>query len=1114
MASSHSSSSASPHLPAKAHAAPVIISRSASPRPQSVHGPSLAAPHFLATLSPRKSAALTETSKSLALADAIGSGSSSPLGSPSISTEDGSKFSLGGSRLIEEEEAVNETLEGPGREERPAKLSLRLGSAMDTTLAPVDTAAEGAQEQSDPSFDLKVTITNGADEGSQTEGNSAGNSETQRRSHPPEVMIEVTRPSEERDNGSAKDDEAMSHGKPKETETEDAKGSAWTSWTSRAASGSFSFLKQSTSTAAGWGSTLTTNPFRGSGKEREPAATLQAEAGPSRPRSTAESDDDDDAAMAKSAADTLRIGAKNEEKRRAAQARLQQKKDKAKVVDKRSTGERGRQDEGSLVPPRLASEADASLDSRSSSPIIRGLNTFDYVEALPGACDAPTTEILPERRYFILTQAGKPVFLSHLAARRLEREDAARARLKALRQAERERDRQRVDLPEGSEGRTDKLALLDREDSEARAQEDAARKRDEVASDEDEEDSAVQVGVLQALISNYFDKGLAVLESKSIEILQLPRASSRVIFLMRGPLYLAVTSTWHDGGRIYSDSATVLKAHLEVLHAGLISLISDSQLKGLFARGHNFDLRRMLEGTDGILSSLVARCQVDFGLILGAGGGGGICLRPTRLDLKLREDLGSCLSLERWENRPLSRVLAEDSGRSSPLHAPESPNGDTHHLRSNSPRADLDPSKLKLEFKIPARPKDLLYILLITADGQLITMLRPRRLSAYPLDLHLLMNTIVGMSRRTQREPGTVNWIPICLPRFAPQGMVQAHISWLHGDPQQHEKRTDRQDEEEGSSESAKDGKRKAECALVIVTADRESFDEIGTWRDGVVKALSLPPSPLASLSHALTQAPISPDSLRLPGLRHFVLKRKDDLQIIWSEWIEPYAGDTPEALLARDRVRKTYARARELSILGAKMGKSGKKTRKAKEAAAAGTAGRSAKPATRTAPAEKQAVVLSEGEVAVDTIDKGAEEDKTPEVEDPEDTPSATSTSTPKDGDSAAEEASAVTIPSALLPQANVTSHYFRTPHEAFYIEVPPAPTTSHLTGPLVVDPDSASPYEVYLTLSSNVPPATAKKIARQVVRWGLGSGGGGGGDAVAGERWRLFVSGRGMVF
>ncbi|PWN20708.1 hypothetical protein BCV69DRAFT_282928 [Microstroma glucosiphilum] len=1107
-----SSSSASPHLPAKAHPAPVVISRSASPRPQSIHGPSLAAPNFLATLSPRKSAALTETSKSLALAEASSSSSTSstPLASPSISAEDGSKFSLGGSRLIEEAEAANETLQGPKREERPAKLSLRLGSAMDTTLGPVETTEA---QQSDRPLDVKVIVANGADEPSQMEAKGIGSSERTSPSHGPEVQIEVTRPSEEGIIGSTKDDAANSPEQSKETETEEAKGSAWSSWTSRAASGSLSFFKQSTSTAAGWGSTLTTNPFRGSGKDREPATTSQAEAGPSRPRSIVESDDDDDAALAKSAADTLRIGAKNEEKRRAAQTRLQQKRDKAKVVSDKRTGgsERGRQVEGSLLPSRLVAEVDSVPESRSSSPTIRGLNTFDYVEELPGACDPPTGETLPERRYFILTQAGKPVFLSHLAARRLEREDAARARLKALRQAERDRAQQRADLPKGSEVRTEKLAQMDEEDNEARAQEEAARKKDEVASDEDEEDSAVQVGVLQALISNYFDKGLAVLESKSIEILQLPKSSSRVVFLMRGPLYLAVTSTWSDGGQIYSDSATVLKAHLEILHAGLISLISESQLKGLFARGHNFDLRRMLEGTDGILSSLVARCQVDFGLILGAGGGGGICLRPTRLDLKLREDLGSCLSLERWENRPLSRVLAGDSGRSSPLNVPDSPNGE--HSRSDFLKADLDPSKLRMEFKIPPRPKDLLYILLITADGQLITMLRPRRLSAYPLDLHLLMNTIVGMSRRTQREPGTVNWIPICLPRFAPQGMVQAHISWLHGDPHQHEKRADRQEEEDGSSETAKDSKRKAECALVIVTADRESFDEIGIWRDGVVKALSLPPSPLASLSHSLTQAPISPDSLRLPGLRHFVLKKKDDLQIVWSEWIEPYAGDSLEAVLARDRVRKTYARARELSILGARMGKSGKKTRKGKETLSASEA---AKRNRKSTTEEKQPTTTPDGETGADREVRGAETKDVPAAEDAEENSSTTSTSTPKDSASVAEEASPATIPSALLPQANITSHYFRTPHEAFYIEVPPAPTTSHLTGPLVVDPDSASPYEVYLTLSSNVPPATARKIARQVVRWGLGSGAGAGGDAVAvaGERWRLFVSGRGMVF
>lgn len=578
------------------------------------------------------------------------------------------------------------------------------------------------------------------------------------------------------------------------------------------------------------------------------------------------------------------------------------------------------------------------------------MNVVDYTST--PSCAPPSSEdLFPERRYFVLTQAGKPVFLSHLASRRLAREEAARTRLKTLREGKRRRQEWREDA------NAQVRKALDEEEQRAAQAEEDARRKDALESDRDEEDSAVQVGVLQALVSNYSSQGVEVLESKSIEILELPQHSSRVVYLLKEPLYLAVTSTWHDAGEVYADSTSLLKAHLDILHAGLISLISESQLQRLFARGFNFDLRRMLEGTDGILSALVARCQDDFGLLLGAGGGG-VCLRPTRMDLKLREDLGCCLSLERWENRPLSASATTVTPREA-----------------------------------PPRPKDLLYVLLVSSDGQLITMLRPRKLSAYPLDLHLLLNTINGMSRRSARESGTVNWIPICLPRFAPQGMVQAHVSWLNGGG-------GGGGGSGGSGGGGTDDGRLAECALVIVTADRESFEEISKWRDGIVEALTMPtppsPSPLHSLSNQLVKSPISPDILHLPGLRQFVLKKKDDLQVVSSEWVD-VDGDN----LTRERIRRNYARARE----------------------------------------------------------------------------------------------------ACLSKKKKLTTHYIQTPYECIYVDCPRR-SSSGGAG------NEFGPYELFLTFSPHVPPLTARKIAREVLRWGLGATSGS-----ASERWRIWM-GRGSVW
>ncbi|CAO1631841.1 unnamed protein product [Sympodiomycopsis kandeliae] len=1006
--------------------------RSASEAQESSSNHANSAPPFLSTLSPRKSAATSVTTTDGVVATALSASQ----------------------QLIEaQEEQDRHVLEG-----RP-DLSRRIGSAMNSLVLDGDqddlddesgdSSQVSQSSEQEKGAQSKTIIVARSSERSRKEDNN-GHKETG-----PSVPIGDT-------SQSAEGDQPTPNGS-EETVTSPvspASSSAWTTWTSKAANGSLSLLRNSTSAVAGaatgsasWaGSIRVTNMFRPNTNASENTAAegdgqSQSEAGPSKlkdnldpgsskhPTSDAKKavdSDEDDAKLIRSAAASLRKGAKDEEKRRRAQTRQAQLRTGENPTQARKAASSS--PASRLAPPDNTGDNSASASetrtnspapaSSTSAPMAKNYNVFDYQGTLPGSSAPPSNERFPERRYFVLTQAGKPVFLSHLAARRLAREEEARKRLKSLREGKRRRQEW-----SNAEGKvSDEVRkVIEEEESRADRDEEEAKKRDALESDRDEEDSAVQVGVLQALVSNYSSQGVETLERKSIEILELPKESSRVVFLLREPLYLAVTSTWHDAGEIYADTMSLLKTQLEILHAGLISLISESQLQRLFARGFNFDLRRMLEGTDGILSSLVTRFQEDFGLLLG-GGGGGVCLRPTRMDLKLREDIGSCLSLERWENRSLSSAVASGSDR------------DVLKPRSES----LDPSSLTPS--APRRPKDLLYVLLVSSEGQLITMLRPRKLSAYPLDLHLLLNTINGMSRKSSRESGTVNWIPICLPRFAPQGMVQAHVSWLHG---------------EQSPEKA-DSKRMAECALVIVTVDRESFEEISQWRDGIVSALKLHPSPLHQLSHQLSLSSISPDSLHLPGLRHFVLKKKDDLQIISSEWIDIYSeeeedGQTFDHQLARERVRRCYIRGRELSILAAKKRKQ------------------------------------------------------------PQPAPSN-------------EESIESTRPIQLTPRRSVYTHYFQTPFENIYIDCPPpsafksssmkpstdlGTTTTNTTddnstsffNSLGLGNQSLGPYELYLTLSPHVPPHTARKIAAEVLKWGLGYG-------VQGrERWRIWM-GRGSVF
>jgi hypothetical protein len=75
------------------------------------------------------------------------------------------------------------------------------------------------------------------------------------------------------------------------------------------------------------------------------------------------------------------------------------------------------------------------------------------------------------------------------------------------------------------------------------------------------------------------------------------------------------------------------------------------------------------------------------------------------------------------------------------------------------------------------RAKEIVFAILI-AENQLITLLRPKKHSLYPQDLHLVLNLVdASTSFRTAES-----WTPICLPKFDNSGYLHAHVSYLEED--------------------------------------------------------------------------------------------------------------------------------------------------------------------------------------------------------------------------------------------------------------------------------------------------------------------------------------------
>ena len=168
-------------------------------------------------------------------------------------------------------------------------------------------------------------------------------------------------------------------------------------------------------------------------------------------------------------------------------------------------------------------------------------------------CQTVTVSRYPPREYFILTDAGKPVFIRF----RSQSMSLLLARLIIA-----------LSRPGGT----------------------------------DQDDMASTVGVMQALISVFLDDG------DKLRCINAGR--TRITFLLRSPLYYVCASSWGEPESVVClpflafvvryliyQLLRKTRAHLEYLHLQILSIVTATQLRRIFERRTNFDLRRLLNGT-------------------------------------------------------------------------------------------------------------------------------------------------------------------------------------------------------------------------------------------------------------------------------------------------------------------------------------------------------------------------------------------------------------------------------------------------------------------------------------------------------------------------------------
>ncbi|KAF8349271.1 trafficking protein Mon1-domain-containing protein [Amanita rubescens] len=354
---------------------------------------------------------------------------------------------------------------------------------------------------------------------------------------------------------------------------------------------------------------------------------------------------------------------------------------------------------------------------------------------------------------------------------------------------------------------------------------------------QDSDDIASMIAVMQALISVFLDD--------HDKLRSINAGKTRITFLTRSPLYYVCVSSW-------GEPESVTRSHLEYLHLQILSVVTAGQLRRIFERRTNFDLRRLLNGAESFLSSLLDRAE---------------------LDLAMSTSALHCLKLE----PPLRKRVAE---------------------------ALVPHSKIK----------DMLYVMLI-ASGQVVALIRPRRHSIHPADVHIILNTVQSPS--IFNSPAPASWIPICLPKYNPQCFVHAYISFLrrrevHGPPDRPPTpvpECDVPEETVGPNFNANNyavtcnEDLQSPSLLLVCISTGLDMDVVRGWCDSATQKLE-GDGLLAEIIDACRSrnTVYSVSDLCIPGLRHFVYKSRAHVQITMPIFEEPY-----DDITARRRLITLY---------------------------------------------------------------------------------------------------------------------------------------------------------------------------------------------------------------
>lgn len=305
------------------------------------------------------------------------------------------------------------------------------------------------------------------------------------------------------------------------------------------------------------------------------------------------------------------------------------------------------------------------------------------------------------------------------------------------------------------------------------------------------------------------------------------------------------------------ENDTQLRVQLEALYMQILSTLTLPNLTTIFSNRPNTDLRRPLKGTEVLLSALADSFTRGS---------------PPALLSALE-----CLKMKKTQRKVIDDTL----------------------LRTRSP--------------------ELLYGLIV-AGGRLVSVVRPRKHSLHAGDLQLIFNMLFEADGI--KAGGGENWIPLCLPGFNKNGYLYMYVSFVpvSEDPagSSSSSTTEPQDSESHNNNSSSSSSSSSSIAILLISANKESFDSLRTQRDSIQTTLSQNGS-LSTIRTALNSSSDSSSDSNttttttdgrptitsfLPGtpLRHFLYKSRANVQFVMPSYSPTYT-----TLLARRRLLCIY---------------------------------------------------------------------------------------------------------------------------------------------------------------------------------------------------------------